>query len=100
MTHYSVLKSRMQAGSSEGQRYKSSLDGLLTVVEEEGISGLYKGMGTKLMQSVLNAAILFVSQRRIYEITKQVSQDEEIFFFVFCVRWDCPRRKRGSMDAD
>ncbi|KAI0787134.1 mitochondrial carrier domain-containing protein, partial [Irpex lacteus] len=54
-----VLKSRMQSGSSEGARYK--------------LLGLYKGIGTKLTQSVLNAAILFVSQRRLYEITKQVS---------------------------
>ena len=76
----SVLKSRMQAGSSDGQRYKSSWHGLLTIVEEEGVLGLYKGIGTKLTQSVLNAAILFVSQRRIYEMTKQVSHDIEIFF--------------------
>lgn len=70
---HSVLKSRMQSGSSEGARYKSSIDGLLTIVQEEGLLGLYKGIGTKLTQSVLNAAILFVSQRRLYEITKQVS---------------------------
>ncbi|KAI0690864.1 mitochondrial carrier domain-containing protein [Cytidiella melzeri] len=68
---YIVLKSRMQAGSSEGQRYKSSLHGLFVIIEEEGITGLYKGIGTKLMQSVLNAAILFVSQRRIFEITRK-----------------------------
>lgn len=63
----------MQAGSSDAARYKSSLDGLLTIVREEGIEGLYKGISTKLTQSVLNAALLFVSQRRIYEMTKEVS---------------------------
>lgn len=68
----------MQAGSADGQRYKSSLHGLLTIVEEEGVQGLYKGIGTKLVQSVLNAALLFVSQRRIYELTKQVSQRGEV----------------------
>lgn len=62
----------MQAGSADGQRYKSALHGLLTIFEEEGPQGLYKGIGSKLMQSVLNAAILFVSQRRIYELTKRV----------------------------
>ena len=70
---HSVVKSRMQAGSAAGQRYKSSLDGLLTILDEEGVRGLYKGVGSKLVQSVLNAAILFVSQRRLYELTKQVS---------------------------
>jgi solute carrier family 25 (peroxisomal adenine nucleotide transporter), member 17 len=53
-------------------RYKSSLDGILTVIEEEGISGLYKGIGNKLVQSVLTAAILFACQKRIYEVIKKV----------------------------
>ena len=34
------------------------------------MSGIYKGAGPKLLQSVLTAAILFASQRRIYELTK------------------------------
>jgi solute carrier family 25 (peroxisomal adenine nucleotide transporter), member 17 len=54
-------------------KYKSSIDGILTILKEEGIEGLYKGIGSKLVQSVLTAAILFAGQRRIYEITKKVS---------------------------
>jgi hypothetical protein len=34
------------------------------------MGGIYKGAGPKLVQSVLTAAILFASQRRIYELTK------------------------------
>lgn len=64
-----VVKSRLQAGQS---RYKSSLHGLATILKEEGIQGLYKGIGSKLIQSVLTAAILFAGQRRIYELTKKV----------------------------
>jgi len=71
--HYSVVKSRLQAGQSEALKYKSSLDALSAIVKEEGIEGLYKGMGSKLLQSVLTAAILFAGQRRIYELTKAVS---------------------------
>jgi adenine nucleotide transporter 17 len=41
-------------------------------LKEEGIEGLYKGIGSKLLQSVLTAAILFAVQRRIYELTKKV----------------------------
>ena len=66
------MKSRLQAGSATALKYKSSLDGLLTIVKEEGIGGLYKGIGSKLVQSVLTAAILFAGQRRIYEITRKV----------------------------
>jgi hypothetical protein len=53
-------------------KYKSSLDGLLTILNEEGVEGLYKGVGSKLTQSVLTAAILFAGQRRIFELMKNV----------------------------
>lgn len=68
---YIVLKSRLQAGQARAEQYKSSLDGLATILKEEGIQGLYKGVGSKLLQSVLTAAILFAVQRRIYEYTKR-----------------------------
>ncbi|KAJ7283681.1 mitochondrial carrier domain-containing protein [Mycena rebaudengoi] len=68
---YIVVKSRLQAGHAHALKYKSSLDGVLTILREEGIEGLYKGIGSKLVQSVLTAAILFAGQRRIYEITKK-----------------------------
>ena len=42
------------------------------IIKEEGIEGLYKGVGSKLTQSVLTAAILFAGQKRIYEATKKV----------------------------
>ncbi|KAI0717964.1 mitochondrial carrier [Fomitopsis betulina] len=67
---YIVVKSRLQAGQAHAMRYKSSLDGLLTIIREEGVEGLYKGVGSKLLQSVLTAAILFMCQRRIFEVTK------------------------------
>ena len=64
------MKSRLQAGHATATRYRSALHGLGTIIAEEGISGIYKGAGPKLLQSVLTAAILFASQRRIYELTK------------------------------
>ncbi|TFK92846.1 mitochondrial carrier [Polyporus arcularius HHB13444] len=68
---YIVVKSRLQAGQAHAQRYKSALDGVLTILREEGVEGLYRGVGSKLAQSVLTAAILFAGQRRIYELTKK-----------------------------
>ena len=68
----SVVKSRLQAGAEHALRYKSSFDGLLTILRQEGVEGLYKGLVNKLIQSVLTAAILFATQRRFYEIIKQV----------------------------
>jgi len=68
------VKSRLHAGSASALKYKSSLDGLLTIIREEGIEGLYRGIGSKVTQSVLTAAILFAGQKRIYEITKKVNK--------------------------
>ncbi|EGN93068.1 hypothetical protein SERLA73DRAFT_190233 [Serpula lacrymans var. lacrymans S7.3] len=68
---YIVVKSRLQAGHAHALQYKSSLDGLLTILRDEGIQGLYKGIGSKVTQSVLTAAILFAGQRRIYELIKK-----------------------------
>jgi adenine nucleotide transporter 17 len=69
----SVIKSRLQAGSANASKYKSSFDGLLIILREEGVEGLYKGIGSKLLQSVLTAAILFAGQRRLFELTKKVN---------------------------
>jgi len=66
----SVVKSRLQAGSESALGHKSSFGILRTILREEGIEGLYKGIGSKLTQSVLTAAILFAGQRRIFEVTK------------------------------
>ncbi|KAF8192440.1 mitochondrial carrier domain-containing protein [Pholiota molesta] len=71
---YIVVKSRLQAGTANSLKYKSSLDGLLTIIKEEGVEGLYKGIGSKIIQSVLTAAILFAGQRRIFEMTKSALQ--------------------------
>ena len=68
-----MVKSRLQAGSEHAKQYKAALHGLLTILKEEGVEGLYKGIGSKLLQSVLTAAILFASQKRIYDMTKKAS---------------------------
>ncbi|OCF32094.1 solute carrier family 25 (peroxisomal adenine nucleotide transporter), member 17 [Kwoniella heveanensis BCC8398] len=68
---YIVVKSRLQAAT---HKYKSSLKAILHILESEGVSGLYAGLGPKLLQSVLTAAFMFVAQRRIYEFVKRVSK--------------------------
>ncbi|WVF71817.1 hypothetical protein IAT40_006625 [Kwoniella sp. CBS 6097] len=66
---YIVVKSRLQAAT---HKYKSSLKAILHILESEGVSGLYAGLGPKLIQSVLTAAFMFVAQRRIYEFVKRL----------------------------
>jgi len=67
-----VIKSRLQSGQDTALRYKSSWDGILSVIKHEGVTGLYKGIGSKLTQSVITAALLFAGQKRIYDLTRTV----------------------------
>ena len=92
----SVIKSRLQAGHL---KYRSFLDGVLTILQNEGLEGLYKGMGNKLLQSVLTAAILFAGQRRFYELTKQVRPSLRIFPRRWCLTTVSSRPSPLAMPA-
>ena len=41
-----------------------------TIVREEGPAGLYKGLSSKLLQSVLTAAILFLAKERLVDVAR------------------------------
>lgn len=70
----SVVKSRLQVGNASAKRYKSTFHGLLTIFKEEGLQGLYGGAQSKLLQSVLTAAILFAAQKRVYDFASKVAE--------------------------
>lgn len=67
-----LVKSRQQAsskaaaGSNASQR--NFFAELAEILKSEGIAGLYRGVGPKLTQSVLTAAILFMSQARLFAV--------------------------------
>ncbi|KAL1958346.1 hypothetical protein VTO42DRAFT_4663 [Malbranchea cinnamomea] len=63
---YITVKSRMHVASKDGP--KESLNGSLKkIIREEGWSGLYKGIGPKVSQSVLTAAFLFAFKDVLYD---------------------------------
>ncbi|KAI9201967.1 mitochondrial carrier domain-containing protein [Polychytrium aggregatum] len=64
---YIVVKSRMQVagGADDSTRYKSVLDGFKRIIKEEGIKGLYKGIESKIVQSVLTSAFLFAFKEEL-----------------------------------
>ncbi|KAJ2845326.1 hypothetical protein J3B02_004712 [Coemansia erecta] len=68
---YILIKSRMQLKQSknENERYSSLMDGLRKVIANEGIAGLYKGIESKLLQSVLTASLLFMSKEALFSYT-------------------------------
>jgi adenine nucleotide transporter 17 len=66
----SVVKSRMHLkDKDETTRYKSILDGLRKILKQEGVKGLYKGIESKLVQSVLTAAFTFAFKEELYNMS-------------------------------
>ncbi|KAL4915577.1 mitochondrial carrier domain-containing protein [Aspergillus aurantiobrunneus] len=63
---YITVKSQMHVASKDGP--KESLNGSLKrIIEEEGYTGLYKGIGPKVTQSAITAAFLFAFKDVLYE---------------------------------
>ncbi|KAK0740630.1 peroxisomal membrane protein PMP47B [Schizothecium vesticola] len=62
---YITVKSQMHVRGAAGRR-EGVVEALRRVVREEGWGGLYKGIGPKLTQSVLTAALLFAFKDALY----------------------------------
>ncbi|RDX76640.1 Peroxisomal nicotinamide adenine dinucleotide carrier [Mucuna pruriens] len=64
-----VVKARLQARQDKtGDRrrhYKGTWDAIIKMIRYEGFEGFYKGMGTKIVQSVLAAAVLFMMKEEL-----------------------------------
>jgi adenine nucleotide transporter 17 len=65
---YIVVKSRMQlkAGTDDATRYNSVSDGFSKILANEGVAGFYKGIESKLLQSILTSAFLFMSKEILF----------------------------------
>ncbi|KAJ3067681.1 hypothetical protein HDU98_009117 [Podochytrium sp. JEL0797] len=65
---YIVVKARMQVKQSDDkkERYNSVADGIMKIVENEGVAGLYKGIEAKLVQSVLASAFTFAFKEELF----------------------------------
>ncbi|OAY46210.1 peroxisomal nicotinamide adenine dinucleotide carrier isoform X2 [Manihot esculenta] len=64
-----VVKSRLQAKQlktgDKRHHYEGTLDAILKMIRYEGFYGFYKGMSTKIAQSVLAAAVLFMVKEEL-----------------------------------
>ncbi|XP_050385719.1 peroxisomal nicotinamide adenine dinucleotide carrier [Argentina anserina] len=64
-----VVKARLQAKQvttgDKRHHYKGTLDAILKMIRYEGFHGFYKGMSTKIVQSVLAAAVLFMVKEEL-----------------------------------
>jgi adenine nucleotide transporter 17 len=53
-------------------QYTSILDAVVQISRREGVGGYYKGMRTKIVQSVLAAALLFMCKEKITDATREL----------------------------
>ncbi|XP_050211175.1 peroxisomal nicotinamide adenine dinucleotide carrier [Mercurialis annua] len=69
-----VVKSRLQAKQQKTgdkrHHYEGTLDAILKMIRYEGFNGFYKGMSTKIFQSVLAAAVLFMVKEELVRGTR------------------------------
>ncbi|KAI8071653.1 mitochondrial carrier domain-containing protein [Gongronella butleri] len=64
---YIVVKSRMQVSQKDDERYTSIMDGFRKILAKEGVAGLYGGLKSKIVQSVLTAAFLFMAKEVLFD---------------------------------
>ncbi len=58
----------MQLKQDAKAKYSSLTDGFRKIIKNEGVNGLYKGIESKLMQSVLTAAFLFALKEELFGV--------------------------------
>ncbi|KAK3683883.1 mitochondrial carrier domain-containing protein [Podospora appendiculata] len=66
---YITVKSQMHVAAKGAEKKEGMVEAMSRVVKEEGYAGLYKGIGPKVTQSVLTAALLFAFKDVLYEQT-------------------------------
>ncbi|TVY55249.1 Peroxisomal membrane protein PMP47A [Lachnellula cervina] len=65
---YITVKSQMHVAGRDGGK-ENMVTSMKRIVREEGYTGLYKGIGPKVTQSVITAAFLFAFKDVLYEQT-------------------------------
>lgn len=64
-----VVKSRLQAkqeiSTNSSLRYSGTMDAIVKMIHYEGFSSFYKGMSTKIVQSVFAASVLFMIKEEL-----------------------------------
>ncbi|KAJ9551085.1 hypothetical protein OSB04_015130 [Centaurea solstitialis] len=68
-----VARKHMQAGAINGRVYNNMLHALLSILEKEGVGGLYKGLGPSCVKIVPAAGISFMC----YEACKKILVEKE-----------------------
>ncbi|MED6120269.1 Adenine nucleotide transporter bt1, chloroplastic/mitochondrial [Stylosanthes scabra] len=68
-----VARKHMQAGAINGRQYSNMLHALMSILEKEGVAGLYRGLGPSCLKLVPAAGISFMC----YEACKRILVENE-----------------------
>jgi solute carrier family 25 (mitochondrial phosphate transporter), member 23/24/25/41 len=68
-----VARKHMQAGALNGRQYSNMLQALMSILEKEGLVGLYRGLGPSCLKLVPAAGISFMC----YEACKRLLVENE-----------------------
>ena len=60
----------MGKSTDQSMRYAGTLDALRRIVKDEGVGAFYRGMGTKVTQTVFAAALMFAAKEEIAKAVK------------------------------
>jgi adenine nucleotide transporter 17 len=75
-----LIKSRLQAESKHTTyKYNGTWDCIRRIAQTEGLAAFYEGMRTKIVQSVLGAALMFMLKEEIDKsVTKLLRPDPKL----------------------
>ncbi|KAJ9516956.1 hypothetical protein QJQ45_027399 [Haematococcus lacustris] len=76
-----VVKSRLQAagkGTPAELQYKGTLDCLRRIWLEEGLSGFFKGLKAKILQTALNAALMLMLKEQLFTVVKRLLASQRL----------------------
>lgn len=67
---YLLVKSRLQAKGTQGVvKYAGFIDAVTSILKADGIKGFYKGITSKIVQTVLGAAFMFWVKEKVVVYT-------------------------------
>ncbi|RVW51007.1 Peroxisomal nicotinamide adenine dinucleotide carrier [Vitis vinifera] len=61
----SRLQAKQEIGGNISLRYSGTFDAIIKMIRYEGLPGFYKGMSTKIVQSVFAASVLFMVKEEL-----------------------------------
>ncbi|ONI05294.1 hypothetical protein PRUPE_5G000200 [Prunus persica] len=64
----SRLQAKQEIGGNISLRYSGTVDAIRKMIQYEGLPGFYKGMSTKIAQSVFAASVLFMVKEELLKI--------------------------------